>query len=62
MGRSVIFVVVDILTKYAHFIPLSHPYTPKIVAGSFVDNIYKLYGIPKVIISDRDSLFLSGFW
>ena len=62
LGRSAIFVLVDRLTKYAHFIPLSHPYTSKVIAGIFVDNIYKLYGLPKIIISDRDSLFLSGFW
>jgi len=62
VGKSTIFVVVDRLTKYAHFIPLSHSYTLKIVAGSFVDNIYKLYGMPRVIISDGDSLFFCGFW
>jgi len=32
------------------------------IAGVFVENIYKFYWLPKVIISDRDSLFLSGYW
>jgi len=63
---SAIFVVADrltkYLTKYAHFVPLSHPYTSKMIAGVFFENIYKFYGLPKVIIFDRDSLFLSRFW
>jgi len=60
-GRTTIFVVVDRLTKFAHFIPLTHPYTAKTVAAIFVDNIYRLYGLPKIIVSDRDILFTSDF-
>ncbi|RVX22659.1 Kinesin-like protein KIN-7E, chloroplastic [Vitis vinifera] len=46
-GKHVIFVVVDRLSKYAHFMPMSHPYTALDVAQSFMDNIYKLHGPPK---------------
>lgn len=53
-GKSMIIVMVDRLTKYAHFLLLLHPYT---VAQLFLDNIYKLYGYPTTIVSDRDSFF-----
>lgn len=53
-GKSVILVIVDRLTKYAHFISLSHPDTTTIVAQLLLDNIYKLHGLLAVIICDRD--------
>jgi hypothetical protein len=55
-------VVVDRLTKFGHFIPLTHPFNAKEVATLFFENIYKYHGLPATIISDRDSLFLSKFW
>jgi transposase InsO family protein len=61
-GKEVIFVVVDRLTKYAHFIALSHPYSALTVAQAFLDNVYKLHGLPSSIISDRDPVFTSNFW
>lgn len=61
-GKDVIMVVVDRLSKYAHFMALSHPYTAPSVAQVFLDNIYKLHGLPKSIISDRDAIFVSHFW
>jgi len=57
-----ILVVIDKLTKYAHFICLAHPYTAITVAQAFLANIYKLHGMPSVIISDRDRVFTSAFW
>ena len=62
LGKSAILVMMDMLTKYAHFIPLSHLYTSKTIASLFIDNIYKFYGLPKVIISDKDNLFMSELW
>ncbi|KAJ3704209.1 hypothetical protein LUZ61_007914 [Rhynchospora tenuis] len=61
-GKEVIFVIVDRLTKYAHFLSLSHPYKASTVAQLFLDTVYKLHGLPVNIISDRDPLFTSNFW
>ena len=61
-GFSVIMVVVDRLTKYAHFLPLKADYSSKSVAETFMNNIVKLHGIPKSIVSDRDRVFTSSFW
>jgi len=49
-SKSSILVAVDRLTKFAHFLPLSHPFTAKSIAASFIDNVYKLYGLPWVIV------------
>jgi len=61
-GYSVILVVVDRLTKFAHFLPVKHPYIAATIAQLFLDNIVKLYGLPKSIVSDRDTIFVSHFW
>lgn len=60
--RNSILVVVDRLSKYAHFSTLSHPYTASIVSYVFVRDIVRLHGMPRTIISDRDPIFLSNFW
>jgi len=61
-GKTTISVVVDRLSKYAHFTPISHSYTARSIASVFIDNIYKLYGMPRIIVSDRDCMFISNFW
>jgi len=61
-GYSVILVVVDRLTKFAHFLPVKHPYTVATIAQLFLENIVKLYGLPKSIVTDRDTIFVSHFW
>lgn len=57
-----ILLVVDRLTKYAHFIPMAHLFTAQQVAKLYLDNIYKLHRIPQTIVSDRDKMFTSLFW
>jgi hypothetical protein len=59
---NTILVVIDKFTKFAHFLPLRHPYTAASIAQIFVDNVYKNHGLPEVIISDRDKIFISKFW
>lgn len=61
-GKDIIWVVVDILSKYTHFIALSHPMTSTILAQSFIDRIYRLHGALENVVIDRDPLFISNFW
>jgi len=51
-GKKTIFVVVDRLSKYAHFIAISHPYTAVSIVQVFFENIFKLHGMPKSIVCD----------
>uniref|UniRef100_A0A2N9I1L0 Reverse transcriptase n=1 Tax=Fagus sylvatica TaxID=28930 RepID=A0A2N9I1L0_FAGSY len=50
------------LSKYAHFIPISHPYTAVSVAQVFFEQIFRLHGMPQSIVCDRDVTFTSVFW
>ena len=57
-----IFVVVDRLTKMAHFVPCNKSITGEEAARLFLENVYKYHGLPNDIISDRGTQFTSKFW
>ena len=56
------WVVIDRLTKSAHFLPVNMSYTAEQYANIYVQEIVRLHGIPKTIMSDRGSVFTSRFW
>lgn len=45
-GVDIVLVVVGSLTKYGHFIPLTHQFSAKYVADVFLDHIFRLHGLP----------------
>jgi transposase InsO family protein len=61
-GYDTIMVVVDKFSKFAKFIPLTHPFTAYIVALVFIQHVYDVFSMPQVIISDRDRIFTSQLW
>ncbi|MCO5590556.1 hypothetical protein L7F22_044527 [Adiantum nelumboides] len=61
-GYGSIMVVVDMLTKVAHLLPVKKTYTASDISQLFVKEIFRLHGLPKRIISDRDAKFTSKFW
>lgn len=61
-GKNNIYVVVDKLTKFAHFFIITSSFTIAQVAEVFFREVFILHGLPKNIVSDRDTKFLSAFW
>ena len=57
-----IWVIVDRLTKSAHFIPVHTNYKTKQYEDLYISRILCLHGVPKTIISDRGAQFVSRFW
>jgi hypothetical protein len=60
-GNDSIWVIVDRLTKIAHFIPVRTTYGGDKLAKLYIDNILKLHGVTKSIVSDRRAQFVSKF-
>jgi hypothetical protein len=59
---DLIFVVVNTLTKSAHFNPVCTMYQAPDIARVFISEIVRMHGVPKRIISDRGSMFIGRFW
>ena len=57
-----IMVVVDKLTKSAHFTPIKTTFNAPVIAQVFLKEIVRLHGVPKKIIADRDVRLTSRFW
>ena len=60
--KDAVWVVVDRLTKSAHFIPVRTDYSLDKLAELYIAEIVRLHGVPMSIISDRDTRFTSRFW
>jgi hypothetical protein len=61
-NKSMIMVVVNRISKYAHFCALQHPFTTSTVAQIFMDQVFKLHGMPHSIVYDQDPTFTRNFW
>jgi transposase InsO family protein len=61
-GFDAIMVVVDRLTKRVHFLPTTTNASAPDIAKLFFNQVFRLHGLPQVIISDRDPKFVSKFW
>jgi hypothetical protein len=60
-GKDCIYVVVDKLTKFAHFYAIPTDYNAVQVA-EFFREVFRLHGLPRNIVNDRDSRFIGTFW
>jgi hypothetical protein len=60
--NDAIMVVVDKLSKSTHFILVKSTCKAIDIANVFLKEIFKLHGMPKEIVSDRDTKFTSNFW
>ena len=61
-GFDTIMVLVDCLSKMAHFINLKHPFIAKQVAEKLIEELISKHGIPNSFVIDRDKIFLCHFW
>jgi hypothetical protein len=61
-GFKSVLIVVDHLTRMAHSLPCSETVTSEETATLFLHGVYRLHGLPRVLVSNRDPKFVSGFW
>ncbi|WVZ97509.1 hypothetical protein U9M48_043036 [Paspalum notatum var. saurae] len=61
-GNDAIWVIIDRLTKTAHFLPVRTTYNGAKLAQLYIENVVKLHGIPSRIVLDRGTQFTSKFW
>lgn len=60
-GHNFILVIIVRLSKYGHFIHVSHPYTASQIAEIFAKEVFCLHGMPRSILSDCDPSFYQQF-
>ena len=61
-GNDAIWVIVDRLTKSAHFIPIKEDYALEQLTKIYIKEVVRLHEVPISIVSDRDLRFTSNFW
>jgi transposase InsO family protein len=61
-GNDSVWVIVDRLTKVAHFVPVKTRYATKKLVDLYVEHILRLHGAPRSIVSDRGPQFVAKFW
>jgi hypothetical protein len=61
-GFDSIWVIIDRLTKIAHFLPVKTKYPVVAYAELYIARILSLHGVPKTIVSNRGPQFVSKFW
>ncbi|GJP37547.1 hypothetical protein CLOM_g21945 [Closterium sp. NIES-68] len=61
-GHTAILVFVDRLTKMVHFVTTTTDVSAEDTAKLFVAHVFRLHGLPRVLVSDRDLRFTSRFW
>ena len=61
-GKDAIWVIIDRLTKVAHFLPVRAKIYVGTLAELYISRIVSLHGVPKTIVLNRGSLFTSRFW
>ena len=61
-GNNAAWVIVDRLTKAAHFLPFRVGQSTEVLVDKYMKEIVHLHGIPVSIVSDRDTRFRSHFW
>ena len=61
-GHNVVWVIVDRLTKSAHFLGMKTTDTTETLSQLYIREVVRLHGVPLSIVSDRDSRFVARFW
>ena len=61
-GHNAVWVIVDRLTKSAHFLGMKTTDTTETLSQLYIREVVRLHGVPLSIVSDRDSRFVARFW
>ena len=61
-GSDSIMVIFDMITKVAHLIPVKTTFIATDIARVFIKEVFRIHGLPKRIVRDRDAKFTLNFW